>query len=132
MFELHRRLRQRMDRQLRAEAGLTYSKYVLLKCIQTQQPRCTRATLAAASGFVSASLTDAVRGLLKNGLIVEVREVWDERRVWLRVSEAGQSAIHAASEVWDDELIRLLDVPPADEARGFMKALEMMIESSGD
>lgn len=108
---------------------MTYSKYVLLRCIQTQEPFCTRATLAAASGFVSASLTDAVPGLVKAGLVTETQEGWDERRVWLRVSEAGLEAISEAFDVWDETLIELMDGLAPDDARGFSRALEALIEA---
>lgn len=132
LFELHNRLRTRLDKRLKSEAGITYSQYVLLQCIQANQPWCTRAKLATASGFVSASLTDGMKRLVRDGLVIETSEGWDKRRLWIRVSDAGLEAIRSAYDVWDETLIQILDAPAPDDVRGFLRSLEEMMKTMDD
>lgn len=83
------------NRALAARTGLTPSQFLVLQEIG-EQGESTPSQLASVLQFSQATITNIVDRLEQAGLVTRVRSERDKRRIHLRATEAGMTAIDQA------------------------------------
>ena len=83
------------NRALAARTGLTPSQFLVLQEI-AERGEPTPSALAAALQFGQATITNIVDRLEQAGLVTRVRSERDKRRIHLRATAAGMTAIDQA------------------------------------
>lgn len=92
------------------QADFTPGLYALLTLIE-QNPGITQTALSRADGRDKSSLTPALSGLQKRGLIRRERIAGDKRSYALHLTPAGSaaaSALHRHAQAHDDDLDRII------------------------
>jgi DNA-binding MarR family transcriptional regulator len=113
VMELVRRLRREADRD---EAS--WSRLLLLGAIDRLDAEASPGRLAAAEGLRSSNLAKALKDLEDLGLITRAPAADDRRRVLVRLTEAGRSALHDVRTRRDRWLACAIDatLTPAERA----------------
>lgn len=80
----------RIYREQLEPLGLTYPQYLVLIALW-EQPRSTMGDLRRALNMDTGTLTPLVKRMEKAGLVQRVRDVADERRVWVELAAGAWS-----------------------------------------
>ena len=83
------------SKQITRLSGLTSSQLVLLKSIE-QQERVTAGEIAQRISLSQATVTTILDRLQSKGLVERERDSADKRRVYVRLTDAGRSALSDA------------------------------------
>lgn len=100
-FSLYRaqRLMTRTYQDLLKELGLTYPQYLTMLVLWETQGSVTMKELAARLELDSGTLTPLVRRLVAMGLVSKERDIADERRTILLLTDAGAALRSQAEKV---------------------------------
>lgn len=100
-FSLYRaqRLMTRTYQDLLKELGLTYPQYLTMLVLWETQGSVTMKELAARLELDSGTLTPLVKRLVTMGLVSKERDVADERRAILLLTDAGAALRSQAEKV---------------------------------
>lgn len=100
-FSLYRaqRLMTRTYQDLLKELGLTYPQYLTMLVLWETQGSVTMKELAARLELDSGTLTPLVKRLVAMGLVSKERDVADERRTILLLTDAGAALRSQAEKV---------------------------------
>lgn len=100
-FSLYRaqRLMTRTYQDLLKELGLTYPQYLTMLVLWETQGSVTMKELAARLELDSGTLTPLVKRLVAMGLVSKERDVADERRAILLLTDAGAALRSQAEKV---------------------------------
>lgn len=100
-FSLYRaqRLMTRTYQDLLKELGLTYPQYLTMLVLWETQGSVTMKELAARLELDSGTLTPLVKRLVAMGLVSKERDVADERRAILLLTDAGATLRSQAEKV---------------------------------
>ncbi|MEX3631871.1 MarR family winged helix-turn-helix transcriptional regulator [Rothia sp. LK2492] len=100
-FSLYRaqRLMTRTYQDLLKELGLTYPQYLAMLVLWETQGPVTMKELAARLELDSGTLTPLVKRLVAMGLVSKERDVADERRAILLLTDAGTALRSQAEKV---------------------------------
>ena len=100
-FSLYRaqRLMTRTYQDLLKELGLTYPQYLAMLVLWETQGPVTMKELAARLELDSGTLTPLVKRLVAMGLVSKERDVADERRTILLLTDAGAALRSQAEKV---------------------------------
>lgn len=100
-FSLYRaqRLMTRTYQDLLKELGLTYPQYLAMLVLWETQGSVTMKELAARLELDSGTLTPLVKRLVSMGLVSKERDVADERRAILLLTDAGTALRSQAEKV---------------------------------
>ncbi|WP_346923839.1 MarR family transcriptional regulator [Rothia sp. (in: high G+C Gram-positive bacteria)] len=100
-FSLYRaqRLMTRTYQDLLKELGLTYPQYLTMLVLWETQGSVTMKELAARLELDSGTLTPLVKRLVAMGLVSKERDVADERRAVLLLTDAGAALRSQAEKV---------------------------------
>lgn len=100
-FSLYRaqRLMTRTYQDLLKELGLTYPQYLAMLVLWEAQGSVTMKELAARLELDSGTLTPLVKRLVAMGLVSKERDVADERRTILLLTDAGAALRSQAEKV---------------------------------
>lgn len=100
-FSLYRaqRLMTRTYQDLLKELGLTYPQYLTMLVLWETQGSVTMKELAARLELDSGTLTPLVKRLVAMGLVSKERDVADERRAVLLLTDAGAALRNQAEKV---------------------------------
>jgi DNA-binding MarR family transcriptional regulator len=93
-FELHHRVHRLVD-QTMCSAGLSLARAKVLMRLSERGPM-NQATLAGLLGFAPRSVTDAVDGLERDGLVVRTEDERDRRVRIVALTPAGRDAFAVA------------------------------------
>lgn len=96
-FELHHRLHRFVDQSMCA-AGVSLTRAKVLMRLAEHGPM-NQATLAGLLGFAPRSVTDAVDGLERDGLVDRTEDPNDRRARILALTDAGRAAFDTAMRV---------------------------------
>lgn len=111
----------------RVDSGLTPQQYRVLKLAGAGGERSAR--LAEKLAIAKPTLTSTADGLVAAGLLTRETEAADRRAVRLRLTEAGDAAVHKADEAyagWLGELLERAGDP--ERLLGDFAALEQAME----
>jgi DNA-binding MarR family transcriptional regulator len=115
-MELHQQL-HRIFEQAMSAAGLTLGKAKVLMRLNTHGPM-NQATLAGLLGFAPRSVTEAVDGLERDGLVTRTEDPNDRRARIITLTEAGRDACEAAMSVRSKAMNETFGVlSPAERAQ---------------
>lgn len=81
-----------------AESGLTYAKYIILKALAAQ-PQMSLSELSQRVGVEPNTVSPLAKKMATYGVIERVRDVEDERRIVLRLTEYGLRVVKSADEI---------------------------------
>lgn len=95
-FEAHHRLHRFVDQSMCA-AGLSLTRAKVLMRLDDHGPM-NQATLAGLLGFAPRSVTDAVDGLERDGLVVRQEDPTDRRARILALTDSGRVALETARQ----------------------------------
>lgn len=100
-FSLYRaqRLMTRTYQDLLKELGLTYPQYLTMLVLWETQGSVTMKELAARLELDSGTLTPLVKRLVAMGLVSKERDIADERRTILLLTDAGAALRSQAEKV---------------------------------
>lgn len=100
-FSLYRaqRLMTRTYQDLLKELGLTYPQYLTMLVLWETQGSVTMKELAARLKLDSGTLTPLVKRLVAMGLVSKERDITDERRTILLLTDAGAALRSQAEKV---------------------------------
>ena len=100
-FSLYRaqRLMTRTYQDLLKELGLTYPQYLTMLVLWETQGSVTMKELAARLELDSGTLTPLVKRLVAMGLVSKERDIADERRAILLLTDAGAALRSQAEKV---------------------------------
>ncbi|MBT9470401.1 MAG: MarR family transcriptional regulator [Pseudomonadota bacterium] len=88
----------RAYRPLLEPLGLTYPQYLVMLALWEQAPRTVKA-LGQALELDSGTLTPLLKRLESAGFVTRTRDVQDERRVQIALTQAGEALREKAAEV---------------------------------
>lgn len=88
----------RAYRPLLEPLGLTYPQYLVMLALWEQAPRTVKA-LGQALELDSGTLTPLLKRLETAGFVTRTRDVEDERRVQIALTETGEALCEKAAEV---------------------------------
>jgi MarR family transcriptional regulator, organic hydroperoxide resistance regulator len=114
----------RIYRALLEPLGLTYPQYLVLIALWERTERSTMGDLRRALHMDTGALTPLVKRMGESGLVKRSRDVADERRVWVELTDRGRALRKPVAEV-RREVVRRLPLSDADLAdlRGRLQSL---------
>lgn len=125
--------RQRLEQDLEAY-HLTAPQFMVLRCIEENEPGCSMSMLAQSSHQVSATMTGIVDRLVEHGLVNRQREAHDRRSLRITLTKEGRALIEKVNEnkrAWMRHLLSGLD---AEERQALIQLsrryLEMMEQAN--
>ncbi len=87
--------------------GLTHPQYLVLIALWEQTERCSMGDLRRALCMDTGAVTPLVKRMEANGLLKRSRDVADERRVWVDLTDAGWALRDKVVEVRRGVVARL-------------------------
>lgn len=115
------------ERRLALATGLTPSQLLLLQEIE-RRGETTPSAVAASLQFGQATVTNIVDRLTATGLVTRRRSERDKRQMLLRLTEAGQSMLHTAPDMLQNQFQDRFGDLPAWEQAMILAALERLGE----
>ncbi|KRB85567.1 hypothetical protein ASE00_01865 [Sphingomonas sp. Root710] len=126
MRDLHLRM-HRLFNELLKRAGASVAQLKLLDLID-KWGVVRSADIAEALGQAPRTVTDALDGLERDGLITRIVDAKDRRAKRISLTEAGHKVRRDAAPVREAYMVQLLDVLSADEKASYLNMLHMLNE----
>lgn len=113
-----------------AESGLTYAKYIILKALAAQ-PQMSLSELSQRVGVEPNTVSPLAKKMATYGVIERVRDVEDERRIVLRLTEYGLRVVKSADEIVAQNFADLgISEDDARQAIAFVSRLRSAVEKA--
>jgi DNA-binding MarR family transcriptional regulator len=113
-----------------AESGLTYAKYIILKALAAQ-PQMSLSELSQRVGVEPNTVSPLAKKMATYGVIERLRDVEDERRIVLRLTEYGLRVVEAADETVAQNFADLgISDDDAMQAIALMSRLRSAVENA--
>lgn len=135
VLEMAHRVHQDLNDRATSAAGLTLNQALVLSEIVEAKGRATVSELAATLGRAVHTLTSAVNGLERKGMVIRQSIKGEDRRIIrIAATEKGQEALAAFREsiqsVVDVVRARPFDNEPSEEVRHSTQAMMRLLTES--
>ncbi|MEU9543492.1 MULTISPECIES: MarR family winged helix-turn-helix transcriptional regulator [Streptomyces] len=121
---LSHRVRRVVDDRM-ADGGLSLARTKLLQVLAEQGPT-RQSSLALQLGFAARTVTEAVDGLERDGLVERSPDPTDRRAKLVNITDAGNTAFIAASRAGGQVLRDIFGVLAGDERETLAGLLELI------
>ena len=132
VLEMAHRVHQQLNERANAAAGLTLNQALVLSEVEGGNGRATVSELAGTLGRAVHTLTSAVNGLERKGLVVRQTIRGEDRRIIrIAATNAGVDALKAfrgsVTSVVDAVRIGPFDAPPSQEVQHAVTAMMRLL-----
>lgn len=132
-IEIARRERQELNERVVAATGLTLNQCLVLSEVEHENGRATVSSLATTLGRAVHTLTSAINGLERKGLVSRTSMPGEDRRIIrIVITSKGSAALErfrvSAAQLVDSVDAKRLDREPPDEVRQSSEAMLRLLQ----